>query len=37
VRLTGLVRSDAIRQAAEADAWYVFGVDDVVNDIAVGT
>jgi osmotically-inducible protein OsmY len=37
VRLTGLVRSDAIRHAAEADAWYVFGVDDVVNDIAVGT
>lgn len=35
VRLTGLVKSDLIRQAAEADAWYVFGVDDVVNEIAV--
>jgi osmotically-inducible protein OsmY len=35
VRLTGLVKSDAMRDAAEADAWYVFGVDDVVNEIAV--
>jgi osmotically-inducible protein OsmY len=36
VRLTGLVRSDDIRRVAEADAWYVFGVDDVINEIAVG-
>jgi osmotically-inducible protein OsmY len=35
VRLTGLVHSDAMRAAAEADAWYVFGVDDVVNEIVV--
>lgn len=34
VHLTG-VASEAIRDAAEWDAWYVFGVDDVVNDIAV--
>jgi hypothetical protein len=36
VHLAGLVRSEAVRRAAEADAWYVFGVSDVVNDIAVG-
>jgi osmotically-inducible protein OsmY len=36
VRLTGLVRSDDVRRAAEADAWYIFGVDDVINEIAVG-
>ena len=36
VHLSGLVRSDDIKRAAESDAWYVFGVDDVVNDIAVG-
>jgi hypothetical protein len=36
VRLTGLVPSQAARDAAEWDAWYVFGVDDVVNEIAVG-
>lgn len=36
VRLTGLVKSDAMRHAAEADAWYVFGVDDVINEIGVG-
>ena len=35
VPLTGLVRTDATRKAAEADAWYVFGVDDVRNEIAV--
>lgn len=35
VRLTGLVKSDLVRKVAEADAWYVFGVDDVVNEIAV--
>ena len=35
VRLTGLVRADAQRDMAENDAWYVFGVDDVVNEIEV--
>jgi osmotically-inducible protein OsmY len=35
VRLTGLVRSEAMRERAEADAWAVFGVDDVINAIAV--
>ncbi|WP_159589700.1 BON domain-containing protein [Chelativorans xinjiangense] len=35
VRLTGLVKSDVMRDAAEADAWYVFGVDDVINKIEV--
>lgn len=35
VRLSGLVKSDSARNMAEWDAWYVFGVDDVVNDIAV--
>jgi osmotically-inducible protein OsmY len=35
VRLTGLVHTDAMRKAAEADAWYVFGVDNVINEIAV--
>jgi osmotically-inducible protein OsmY len=35
VRLTGLVRSEAIREKAESDAWAVFGVDDVINEIAV--
>jgi len=35
VRLTGLVPSEAERDMAERDAWYVFGVDDVINEIAV--
>ena len=35
VRLTGLVKSEGMREMAEADAWYVFGVDDVVNQIDV--
>jgi osmotically-inducible protein OsmY len=35
VRLTGLVRSEAERAAAEADAWAVFGVDEVINEIEV--
>jgi osmotically-inducible protein OsmY len=34
VRLTGVLPRDA-RDAAEWDAWYVFGVDDVVNEIEV--
>ena len=36
VRLTGLVASDAERSMAERDAWYVFGIDDVINEIEVG-
>ncbi len=35
VRLTGAVRSEAARDAAEWDAWYVFGVDDVINELEV--
>ncbi len=36
VHLTGIVRSTEIKRAAEADAWYVLGVDDVINEIEVG-
>jgi hypothetical protein len=36
VRLTGLVTSQPAHDAAEWDAWYVFGVDDVINEIVVG-
>lgn len=35
VRLTGLVHSEAARQAAEDEAWRVLGVDEVVNEIQV--
>ena len=35
VRLTGAVRSDALRDMAERDAWCVFGVDEVINNIQV--
>lgn len=35
VRLTGLVASEAERNMAENDAWYIFGVDKVVNEIDV--
>jgi osmotically-inducible protein OsmY len=35
VTLTGVVRSEVERQAAERDAWCVFGVDEVKNDIEV--
>ena len=34
VRLTGALPR-AAREAAEWDAWYVFGVDDVINDIEI--
>jgi osmotically-inducible protein OsmY len=34
VRLTGTLPRDG-REAAESDAWYVFGVDDVINDIEI--
>lgn len=35
VRLTGLVRSPVERDMAEADAWCVLGIDEVINEIAV--
>lgn len=35
VTLTGLVPTDSEREMAEYDAWYVFGVDRVVNRIEV--
>lgn len=35
VRLTGLVASESQREMAENDAWYVFGVDRVINEIEV--
>jgi osmotically-inducible protein OsmY len=35
VTLDGLVPTESEREMAEADAWYVFGVDQVINRIAV--
>lgn len=35
VRLTGSVRSETQHQAAERDAWMVFAVDNVINEINV--
>jgi len=35
VTLQGQVPTDSEREAAEFDAWYVFGVDEVVNHIKV--
>jgi osmotically-inducible protein OsmY len=35
VTLTGLARSENERHMAEFDAWCVFGVDRVVNEIEV--
>ena len=35
VRLTGALPSDALRDMAERDAWCVFGVDGVINEIEV--
>ena len=35
VMLHGLVPTEAEREMAEFDAWYVFGVDDVENKIEV--
>jgi osmotically-inducible protein OsmY len=35
VTLTGLVPAESEREMAVFDAWYVFGVDRVVNDIEV--
>jgi osmotically-inducible protein OsmY len=37
VHLTGVVRSEQARELAESDAWCVFGVDDVINDIEVAS
>jgi osmotically-inducible protein OsmY len=35
VRLTGSVRTHEARNAADRDTWYVFGVDDVINELQV--
>ncbi len=35
VTLSGTAASEAERDAAEADAWYIWGVNDVVNNIEV--
>ena len=35
VRLTGAVGSEDLKRMAGRDAWYVFGVDDVLNEIEV--
>jgi osmotically-inducible protein OsmY len=37
VHLRGMVGSEEQRQIAGRDAWYVMGVDDVVNEIVVKT
>jgi osmotically-inducible protein OsmY len=36
VTLGGILPSDAQRDMAERDTWYIFGVDKVVNNIEVG-
>jgi osmotically-inducible protein OsmY len=36
VTLDGLLPSKSERDMAESDAWYVLGVDNVINRIAVG-
>lgn len=36
ITLDGLVPTASKRNMAEHDAWYVFGVENVVNRIAVG-
>ena len=35
VTLDGLVPTETEREMAERDAWYVFGVDGVLNRLAV--
>ncbi|MDH3579505.1 MAG: BON domain-containing protein [Hyphomicrobiales bacterium] len=35
MRLTGLVAAESDRDMAENDAWYIFGVDKVINEIEV--
>ena len=37
VRLTGALSNESQRHMAECDAWYVFGVDNVLNEINVVT
>ncbi len=37
VTLEGLVVNDSEREMAEMDAWYVFGVNGVINNLAVQT
>lgn len=37
VTVEGIVQREAEKQAAELDAWYLFGVDKVINLIAVAT
>jgi len=37
IRLTGWVQSSVACDAAEWDAWYGFGVDDVINEIETGS
>ena len=36
VILDGLVPTESERDMAEHDAWYVYGVENVVNRIAIG-
>ncbi|HYY16138.1 MAG TPA: BON domain-containing protein, partial [Gammaproteobacteria bacterium] len=36
VTLDGLLSSESERDIVESDAWYVLGVDNVINRIAVG-
>lgn len=35
VTLEGLVRTETQKQIAEKDAWYVFGLDQVINHLQV--
>ncbi|MEK6791271.1 MAG: BON domain-containing protein [Deltaproteobacteria bacterium] len=35
VTLSGVVSSDAVKDAAENDCWYVWGVNDVINNLRV--
>ena len=35
VILQGLVTNEQVKDMAEFDAWYVFGVDRVINSLAV--
>jgi osmotically-inducible protein OsmY len=35
VRLSGAVKSEEQKEAAEDDAWYVWGVNDVINELEV--
>ena len=37
VTLMGVAGSEAEKEAAEDDAWYVWGVNDVINHISVVT